>query len=146
MTYHENLMHTTDKTSLPCDMCKKTFASHTTLKSHKKYAHSKERNEECTYCSEKFKQKRDLRLHLASIHDVDKSREKYGESWEKEVLKCEHSESTFSYKKNLNAHIITKHSARVERFKCEECQSDFLYKQTLDTAGCSTKFSLQNQN
>ena len=131
MKYHENLMHTTDKTRLPCDMCKKTFASHTTLKSHKKYAHSKERHEECTYCNEKFKQKRDLRLHLASIHDVDKSREKYGESWEKEVFKCEHCESTFSYKKNLNAHIRTKHSAKVERFKCEECQSDFLYKQTL---------------
>ena len=69
----------------------------------------------------------------------------YGVSLEKEVFKCEHCESTFSYKKNLNAHFRTKHSGRVERFKCEECQSDFLYKQTLDTAGCSTKFSLQNQ-
>jgi KRAB domain-containing zinc finger protein len=124
-------MHKTDNTRVPCDMCNKTFASHTTLKSHQKYAHSKERNEQCTYCDEKFKQKRDLRLHLASIHDVDQSREKYGEPCEKEVFKCGNCESTFGYKKNLNAHIRTKHKASVERFKCEECQSDFRDKRTL---------------
>ena len=74
------------------------------MKSHQKYAHSKERNEQCTYC-EKFKQKWDLRLHLASIHDVDLSKETYGESYEKAVFKWGKCESRFSYKKNLNAHI-----------------------------------------
>ena len=99
MTYHENLMHTTDNTRVPCDMCNKTVASLNTLKSHQKYAHSKERNEQCTYCDKKFKQKRDLRLHLASIHDVDLSTERYGESYEKAVFKCGKCESRFGYKK-----------------------------------------------
>ena len=68
---------------------------------------------------------------MASIHDVDQSRERYGEPCEKEVFKCGNCESTFGYKKNLNAHIRTKHKASVERFKCEECRSDFRDKRTL---------------
>ena len=131
MTYHENLVHKTDNTRVSCDMCNKTFASLNTLKSHQKYAHSTERNEQCTYCDKKFKQKRDLRIHLARIHGVDLLTEKYGESYEKAVFDCEKCESTFGYKKNLDAHIRSKHSSSVESFKCDECKSEFRYKKTL---------------
>ena len=131
MTYHENLVHKTDNTLVSCYMCNKTLASLDTLKSHQKYAHSTERNEQCTYCDKKFKQKRDLRIHLARIHGVDLLTEKYGESYEKAVFDCEKCESTFGYKKNLDAHIRSKHSSSVESFKCDECKSEFRYKKTL---------------
>ena len=131
LTYHKNLMHTTDYTRVSCDMCNKTFASLNTLKSHQKYAHSNEKNEQCTYCDKKFKQKRDLRFHLAKIHDVDLFTEKYGESYEKAAFKCGKCESTFGYKKNLNAHIRSKHSISVESFKCDKCKSEFRYRKTL---------------
>ena len=101
-TYHEKLVHETAEIRVHCDLCQKTFASDFVLKNHQKYAHSEARNESCPYCAKKCKQKKTLRVHLASIHDVDRMKETYGEESEKKVLKCADCDSTFGYKKNLN--------------------------------------------
>ena len=79
----------------------------------------------------KFKQKKNLRAHLASIHDVDRMKEKYCEESEKTVFKCPDCDSTFVYKKNLTAHTRAKHENKASTFECVECESKFSNKRTL---------------
>ena len=130
-TYHEKSVHKTAEICVQCDLCQKTFASDFVLKNHKKYTHSDARHESCPYCDETFKQKKDLRVHMTHIHNVDRMKETYGEELEKKVFNCSDCDSTFGYKKNLNAHMRAKHKNKVCVFECVECQSKFSNKRTL---------------
>ena len=63
-----------------------------------KYAHSDKRHESCPHCDAKFKQKKNLRAHLANIHDIDQMREKYCEENKRNIFKCEDCGSEFNFR------------------------------------------------
>ena len=113
---------------LVCAVCKKTFASEVVLKNHAKYVHSEERKWPCDDCDAKFKQQKDLR-----IHNLNQMKEDYQEAEKKKVdiFKCNECFATFSYKKNLNAHMRSKHADNAELFECDKCISKFSNKRTL---------------
>ena len=96
-----------------------------------KFAHSDEKRESCHHCDATFKQIKNLRAHLANIHDIDQMREKYCEPSEKDIFKCEDCDSVFHYKKNLKAHRKSKHEEPAAVYECEICHSKFSYKRKL---------------
>ena len=113
-------------------MCGKQFKSTIHLKQYQKYVHSDERKWSCDECDTKFKQKRDPILHEYKKHNMIYSKETYDEKTLEftEDYNCKECKATFSYKKNLNAHVRNKHGV-VEMFKCELCECIFKNKRTL---------------
>ena len=77
--YHEEIKHSTHVEPVSCDICKKDFVSDIARKAHVKYVHSEVKSEECTRCDAKFKQKKNLRAHLANIHGINQMKENYCE-------------------------------------------------------------------
>ena len=112
-------------------MCKKNFGSEVSLKVHMKYAHNNEKLESCSQCDATFKQKKNLRAHLANIHDIDQMRERYCEEKNKDIFKCEQCESEFAYKKTLMFHIKSKHEGNYSVYECDICHSKYSNKQNL---------------
>jgi uncharacterized C2H2 Zn-finger protein len=92
-----------------------------------KYAHSDKRHESCPHCDAKFKQKMNLRAHLANIHDIDQIRGKYFEENKRNIFKCEDCGSEFNYKKSLTLHRKTKNAVNSYMFEYEICHSKFSY-------------------
>ena len=119
--------------SLLCNVryAKKNFGSEVNLKSHLKYVHSEERKESCPHCDASFKQKKNLRAHLANIHDIDQMTEKYCETYKKSLFKCKECDVEFMYEKNLKAHMKTKDGDKAIVHKCELCPSKYSNKRTL---------------
>ena len=66
-----------------------------------------------------------LQLNLL-VHGLDQMKEDYQEPEKKQVLGCKECESTFSYKKNVNAHVRSKHSENAELLECDKCPSKFI--------------------
>ena len=129
--YHEMTKHSALQLSLSCDLCDATFSSEVNLKSHKKNVHSTIRKWSCPNCETRFKQKRDLKVHMLKIHGLDRMKEDYMEDQEQDLFKCEVCNLTFKYKKNLNAHVKTKHLENSRHFECEECPSKFKDRRNL---------------
>ena len=129
--YHEMTKHSSSPSHSACDICQKTFTSVVNLKSHMKYVHSDNQKWSCGDCEARFKQKRDLRFHMLNVHNLNQRKEDYFEGEEKLLLKCKDCNSTFQYRKNLNAHKKANHTESVDVFQCEECPSKFRYKTTL---------------
>ena len=123
--------HSSSPSHSACDICQKTFTSVVNLKSRMKYDHSDNQKWSCGDCEVRFKQKRDLRFHMLNVHNLNQRKEDYFEGEEKLLLKCKDCNSTFQYRKNLNAHIKANHTESVDVFQCEECPSKFRYKTTL---------------
>ena len=96
LKYHEMVKHKTSSISdvLVCAVCKKTFASEVVLKNHAKYVHSEERKWPCDDCDAKFKQQKDLRVHILRIHNLNQMKEDYQEAEKKKVdiFKCNECE------------------------------------------------------
>ena len=74
-----------------------------------KYAHSEEKHQSCPHCNAKFKQEKNLRAHLLSIHGINQMRERYCEEKDHIIFKCEDCDLKFSYKRSLTIHRKTKH-------------------------------------
>ena len=70
-----------------------------------KYVHSQQKDHSCPVCEMKFKQKRDMRIHMLNIHELNMSKAMYGNFEDQERFDCDLCDSTFKYKKNLNAHV-----------------------------------------
>ena len=75
--------------------------------------------------------KKNLRAHLANVHDIDQMTEKYCETYTKSVFKCKECDVKFMYKKNLKAHIKNKHGDKAIAYECELCPSKYSNKRTL---------------
>ena len=131
-SYHEQTHHAGEVKVFDCNVCGKQFKSGIHLKQHVKYVHSDTRRWNCDECDAKFKQKRDLRIHVFNKHNVNYSTEDYDENQSKtsKVIKCEQCEATFWYRKNLSAHMKTKHTIG-ESFQCDKCNSIFKNKKTM---------------
>ena len=80
---------------------------------------------------EKFKQNRDLSVHMLKAHDINQRTEDYLENSENKIFRCKDCSSTFQYQKSLNAHVKVNHLVEIEKFQCKECPSEFKYKTTL---------------
>ena len=128
--YHEKFKHLTPTPTVSCDICKKNFLSEVSFKAHLKYAHSEVKSELCNHCDARFKQKKNLRVHLENIHGINLMKENYCESSDKNIFKCDKCQREFSYKKNLDAHMKRQHHD-VTVYECEKCQSKFSHKRTL---------------
>ena len=132
-SYHETVRHvaSNSNTSLhQCQLCKKMFSSEINLKSHTKYAHSDKRQESCPHCDTKFKEKKNLRAHLANIHGINQMREKYCEDEDQTVFKCKDCDLSFNYKKSLAIHRKAKHEEKT-LYECDICHSKFTYKHNM---------------
>ena len=129
--YHEMTKHTESENLFACGPCDKKFASLVNLKNHKKFVHSDLQNCVCKECGEKFKQNRDLSVHMLKAHDINQRTEDYLENSENKIFRCKDCSSTFQYQKNLNAHVKVNHLVEIKKFQCKECPSEFKYKTTL---------------
>ena len=107
------------------------FGSEVSLKAHLKYVHSDARRELCKHCDKTFKQLKNLRAHLANIHDIDQMTESYCEDKERSNFKCEDCDSVFTYEKNLRSHKKSKHMDTPRVYECDICPSKFRNKRTL---------------
>ena len=101
------------------------------MTAHLKYAHSDERLESCHHCDKTFKQIKNLRAHLASVHDIDQMSENYCEERTKTKFKCADCDAVFAYKKNLKAQRKSKHDEEPRVYECDVCPSKFSNKRTL---------------
>ena len=128
--YHETFKHSTPTQTVSGNICKKNFLSEVTLKAHLKYAHSEIKSESCNHCEAKFKEKKNLRVHLQNIHGVSQMKENYCESSDKDIFKCDKCDTEFSNKKNFDAHMRRQHQD-AEIYECDKCQSKFSHKRTL---------------
>ena len=78
-----------------------------------------------------MKKKIGTKVHMLNIHTVNYTKEDYQEkSNDVNEYKCDKCESSFKYKKNLNAHVKNKHVNK-EVFPCDECESSFANKKSL---------------
>lgn len=132
-SHHEETIHSVSLELVGCNVCGKQFKSKVHLKQHNRYVHSDTRKWSCDECDAKFKQKRDFRLHMLKKHDVNYLKEDYDEKKinSDEEYKCKICKVTFSYMKNLNAHIKSQHTFTEEMFQCDECESIFTKKRNL---------------
>ena len=128
--YHEEMKHSAFVEPVSCDICKKNFVSDIARKAHLKYFHTEVKSEECTRCDAKFKQKKNLRAHLASIHGINQMKENYCERSDEESFKCDKCGTEFMYKKNFDAHVRNQHKDR-DVYECEMCKSKFSHKRNL---------------
>ena len=128
--YHERCTHAGPVQSISCDVCKKKFSSTVTLKAHNKYVHLNLKSETCKHCDKRFNQKKNLRVHLANVHGINQMKEKYCESDEEEMFRCDRCDVEFAYKKNFDAHKREKH-AGLALYQCKQCKSKFKQKRNL---------------
>ena len=61
-----------------------------------------------------------MRIHVFNLHGVNMSKAMYGNAEEFERYHCELCESSYKYKKDLNAHIRLKHQGPTQKFQCDE--------------------------
>ena len=114
-----------------CEVCRKTFSSEINLKSHRKYAHTEDKAHSCNQCGVKFKEKKNLRVHLLTVHKINQMVEKYCEEETTTKFKCEICESEFMYKNNLMAHMRSKHEESSGSYGCNKCEARYKHMRTL---------------
>ena len=75
------------------------------------------------YLWEKFKQKKDMQIHVLKLHGVNMSKAMFENFDEDETFSCDMCDAMFKYKKGLNEHIRLKHegTSGTQSFKCEIC-------------------------
>ena len=134
--YHYSVVHSKAHKKEKCNICGKEFSANVSLVEHIKYFHSDNREHSCPLCESRFKQKKDMRVHMLNIHGSNMSKERYGNLEGQERLKCDACGSTFKYKKGLNEHIRVKHETTSEPstskiFKCNQCSSVFTMQKNL---------------
>lgn len=126
--YHEAIHHSDRNNKEKCTTCGKEFSGKVNLENHVKYVHSEQRDHSCVICDCKFKQKRDMRVHMLNIHGFNMSKAKYGGFEDQESFDCDICDKTYKYKKSLNAHMRMEHegtSGIKKPFKCDLCTSVF---------------------
>ena len=95
----------------------------------------------------KFKQKRDMRVHVLNMHVANISKAHYGNIEYQEDFLCDICESSFKYKKNLNHHVRFKHEGSSDatgRIQCDICSLSFTETKSMH-AHKKLKHSLDNE-
>ena len=106
-----------------CDICEKSFALKTELKSHYSARHGVRREYKCDLCSKTFNQLGGLKRHKNDIHD---------KAIDSNLRKCNICEKTFTSsrsKERLKRHVKDVHSE--VKLKCKICDNEFKSKSTL---------------
>ena len=131
--YHESSCHTDQVNKEICSTCGKEFSGKVNLLNHMKYVHSETRAYSCIVCDSKFKQKRDMRVHVLNVHGANISKAHYGNVENQEDFLCDVCDSSFKYKKNLNHHIRSKHetSNDAHKVQCDICSLNFTEEKCL---------------
>jgi uncharacterized Zn-finger protein len=103
-----------------CDECGQSFPNWTQLVKHKRDGHNILRRFQCDLCDKAFSRKPNLRQHMV-LH-LQKER----------VYACnyENCSKFYTAKRNLQAHIRSKHEGK--HFMCEICKCKLSTKQKLD--------------
>ena len=131
--YHIQVHHSEFHEREKCQRCGKTFAARVSLNNHLKYAHSDVRNHKCPLCDLKFKERKNMRVHVLNLHGVNLSKAMLGSLEEFETHDCDACEKKYKNKGDLRQHIKLKHgdSGNVGHFQCDLCQSKFQQKKSL---------------
>lgn len=106
-----------DTRSDVCHLCSKTFANRRNLNVHLQTVHNKERPWKCSTCDQEFALKQHLQRHQ-NVHTHEKP------------YKCEVCSKTFSLKFNMDMHIKTVHVGE-RKWQCSTCGSTFAQKVNL---------------
>ena len=98
-----------------------------------KYVHSETRAYSCIVCDSKFKQKRDMRVHVLNVHGANISKAHYGNVENQEDFLCDVCDSSFKCTNNLNHHIRSKHetSNDAHKVQCDICSLNFTEEKCL---------------
>ena len=130
--YHKLTKHTVDvEKSHRCNICDKAFLVKVNLDNHVKFKHSDTRKFECTQCSTKFKQRKNLNAHNLRVHGINSRQEDYWQDLKKETFKCVHCEKIFARNADLRVHISVKHAVK-DAFQCNQCGKKYSYKTNLE--------------
>ena len=77
------------------------------------------------YLWEKFKQKKDMRIHVLKLHGVNMSKAMFGNFDEElsgtQSFKCEICSLSYNKEKDLRAHKNLKHGSKSAVFPCQVC-------------------------
>ena len=126
-----------------CPRCSNTYSSRESLIRHCSIQHNKN---QCSICEKEFSDKRDLRDHIARLHnegepqfecadcqrryylqkDLDKHRKTHG----KQSFPCDECSKTFKTRGSLKEHLEYTHSNR-RKFRCKVCFVRFKRKNSL---------------
>lgn len=98
---HIEAMHSNSDEKHVCHVCGKESSNFYALRKHILYNHQMERKFECTICDKKFKQRYNLKEHMA-VHT--------GES----LYNCPHCEWRFKSSANMHTHIKRRHRTEWE--------------------------------
>ena len=105
-------------TSLKCDMCDSFFKDKRDLKKHVESVHEQKKQFHCNICDAYLTTKQSLNGHIATIHKG------------KKPFKCNICDASFTQKRNLNGHIASVHEGK-KPFKCPTCDARFAQKSNL---------------
>ena len=78
-----------------------------------------------------------MRTHVLHVHGFNMSKAMHGNFEGQDEFKCKFCDSSYRYKKNLNAHMRLKHEQATENedeknFQFDECASRYQEKRSLD--------------
>lgn len=112
------------KVLLECENCKKKFT-----RKHKYNVHLRKhcsKNYECKFCKKTYVKKGYYENHIENCPKKIK-REKKPKT--NKIVKCDICKAEYSAKRNLDAHMKSKHENI--RFKCDECDKIFVFNNSL---------------
>uniref|UniRef100_T1GBR1 C2H2-type domain-containing protein n=1 Tax=Megaselia scalaris TaxID=36166 RepID=T1GBR1_MEGSC len=141
---HIEAMHSNSDEKHVCHVCGKESSNFYALRKHILYNHQMERKFECTICDKKFKQRYNLKEHMA-VHT--------GES----LYNCPHCEWRFKSSANMHTHIKRRHRAEWEEnrkyrnyskkhFKCKNCGMTFKASKSLEYHSIHTCKSINSED
>ena len=117
--------HEQDSNNFPhkCKTCEKTFRYISKLLEHE-VTHNTEEIFPCNMCTQRFRHKLALRVHLKRIHEP-----KIPKELRPEKLVCKICEKKFRYISQLREHEVTHNTE--QPFSCNMCSKRFKYQRTL---------------
>ena len=127
-TYYHTFEMGTQEPSYLCEECEASFKYKRNLLIHVQTIHKGEEQFTCQICKQEIRTKRKLTRHLQEQHEVF-SFEDVIKSKETEKYFCELCELQFTRKENLERHMISHaSSSSCDKYTCDECGKQFTSK------------------
>ena len=127
-TYYHTFEMGTQEPSYLCEECEASFKYKRNLLIHVQTIHKGEEQFTCQICKQEIRTKRKLTRHLQEQHEVF-SFEDVIKSKETEKYFCELCELQFTRKENLERHMESHASSSLgEKYTCDECGKQFTTK------------------